>query len=133
MPTAKPRIGATLRKERKRRLMTVRDMAEAIRAAAPDERERESLPRIADLMQMYRNWESDTHGVSERYQMLLCRVFGIPPDELLAVAYTEWSSALTGSRIAVETGGDDAFRLPEGDEVERDRSGAANLRFQRST
>lgn len=121
MPAAKPRLGAILRKERRRRLMTVRDMAEAIRTAAPDERERESLPRIADLMRMYRNWESDTHGVSERYQMLLCRVFGMPSDELLARAYTEWSSALAGSPVAVETGEHDAFRLPEGDDVERRR------------
>lgn len=121
MPAAKPRLGATLRKERKRRLMTVRDMAEAIRAAAPDERERESLPRIADLMRMYRNWERDTYGVSERYQMLLCRVFETSPDDLLVAAYSEWSSALAGSPVGVETGKHDAFRLPEGDDVERRR------------
>jgi len=109
MPAAKPRLGATLRKERKRRLMTVRDMAEALRAAAPTERERESLPRLADLMRMYRNWESDTYGVSERYQMLFCRAFGITVEQLLA-----------GSPRGADTEGHDVS-LTEEDDVERRR------------
>ena len=106
MPAAKPRLGALLRKERKRRLMTVRDMAEALRMAAPTERERESLPRLADLMRMYRNWESDTHGVSERYQMLFCRVLDMTLEQLLA-----------GS----PRGADTEVSLAEEDDVERRR------------
>lgn len=109
MPAAKPRLGATLRKERKRRLMTVRDMAEALRAAAATERERESLPRLADLMRMYRNWESDTYGVSERYQMLFCRALGITVEQLLA-----------GSPRGADTEGHDVS-LTEEDDVERRR------------
>jgi hypothetical protein len=109
MPAAKPRLGAALRKERKKRLMTVRDMVEALRDAAPTERERESLPRPADLMRMYRNWENDTHGVSERYQMLFCRVLGITVEQLLA-----------GSRREADTEGHDVS-LAEEDDVERRR------------
>src|SRR3954467_11967617 len=109
MPAAKPRLGAALRKERKKRLMTVRDMVEALRDAAPTERERESLPRPADLMRMYRNWENDTHGVSERYQMLFCRVLGITVEQLLA-----------GSRRGADTEGHDVS-LAEEDDVERRR------------
>jgi hypothetical protein len=31
------------------------------------------------LIGMYRNWESETYGVSERYQVLICRVLDMSP------------------------------------------------------
>ncbi|MDN3355576.1 hypothetical protein [Actinomadura sp. DC4] len=110
MPAAKPRLGVTLRQERKRRLMTVRDMAEALREAAPAGRERESVPRLTDLMRMYRNWESDRYGVSERYQVLFCRVFDMTLERLLV-----------GSHCGMDTGGRDVFWSAEEDDVERRR------------
>jgi hypothetical protein len=90
--------------------MTVRDMVEALREAAPTERERRSLPRTTDLMRMYRNWESDKYGVSERYQMLICRVLDMSPERLLA-----------GSSPRHDTEGRDACPPVEEDDVERRR------------
>lgn len=120
MPAAKPRIGATLRKERKARLMPVRAMAEALRNAAPDEHERESLPRLVDLMRMIRNWEANVYGVSERYQMLFCRVFDITQEQLLSNEAPRSESGLGTSLGEADTPGDDeGSRAREEDEMER--------------
>jgi hypothetical protein len=76
------RIGARLRKERKVRIGTVRQMAEALRDAA-SERERQRLPKLEDLMRMIRNWEAGTKwGVSERYRLLYAKAFGLEEEQL---------------------------------------------------
>ena len=68
--------GVWLRRQRLNRGWTVRDMCRKLREAASGD----YLPSSECLATMIRRWEKGG-GVSERYQILFCRVFGIPPEQ----------------------------------------------------
>lgn len=75
--------GERLRQERTSRLWSYTDLAKAL-AAAAGPRVRAHMPHRESLRRQIRGWESGEHMPSERYRLLLARVYEVPVDELFA-------------------------------------------------
>jgi hypothetical protein len=71
--------GQWLREQRQARGWNIPEMCRQLRRAADSAGDR--LPGNDALITMVRRWEKDNGGVSERYRLYFCRVFGIPPGQ----------------------------------------------------
>jgi transcriptional regulator with XRE-family HTH domain len=77
MPADKAAVGTRLRAAREERGWSREALATRLRAASEEE-----LPAVVSLAHMIKEWEAGKHGVSERYRVLYCRVFGMSEAEL---------------------------------------------------
>lgn len=77
LPTEKAASSARLREEREERGWSREALARHLRRASEEE-----LPAVVSLAHMIKEWEVGKHGLSDRYQLLYCRVFGIPKADL---------------------------------------------------
>jgi transcriptional regulator with XRE-family HTH domain len=75
------RTGARLRAERKSHGFTVADLAEQIRAKAPEHLQPQ-LPKLRDIERTIRGHEAAEHTVGPRYRILYARAFDTTEDEL---------------------------------------------------
>lgn len=75
----RPRYGQWLREQRQARGWTASDLVKRLRAAATSAGDR--LPGNQTLLVMVYRWEDDRGGISERYRLHYCRMFGIPVSE----------------------------------------------------
>jgi transcriptional regulator with XRE-family HTH domain len=81
MPADKAVIGARLRAEREERGWSREALAARLRSASEKE-----LPGVVNLAHMIKEWEAGKHGVSDRYRLLYCRVFGMAEAGLFEAA-----------------------------------------------
>lgn len=72
----RPRYGQWLREQRQARGWAAPDLVRRLRAAAAAAGDR--LPGNETLLVMVYRWEDDRGGISERYRLHYCRVFGVP-------------------------------------------------------
>lgn len=101
-----------LRAEREKRGWTRLDMARKLREASASPRE---IPSLNILTQYVYRWERGTAGVSERYQIMYCRAFDLPRQELFGDARRMGTeSESPGFPLSLTGGGYVVAVLPRG-------------------